>query len=304
MRQINNDYNYSNGSYELQVGDVRDLTGEEIRKFNNKMDEIFKKENSTYSSLILKDNRYRFQVFAAKPIIAINTFPKVSTSARKRQDNVNSKETGPDVPFAVVDEAPIFPGCEGEEDSRACFNEMIQKHISKNFRYPEEAQEKGIQGRVSIMFTINAEGNIVNIHKRGSHKLLEDEAERIIKRLPKMTAGKHKGKTVNVPFSIPITFKLEGPSQNGRKETTSSEASSSSISVSGYIYDKGGKSYFSGTVSDKDALRLPGVTITMKGTQRSTISDFDGVFSIEAQKGDVLTFQYIGLSTTSVTIGD
>uniref|UniRef100_UPI0035939BDB energy transducer TonB n=1 Tax=Pricia sp. TaxID=2268138 RepID=UPI0035939BDB len=80
--------------------------------------------------------------------------------------------------------------------------------ISKNFKYPHEAQEKGIQGRVSIMFLIDPEGNITNIAKRGPDSSLEDEAERIISRLPQMKPGSHRGKNVNVPFSVPITFRL------------------------------------------------------------------------------------------------
>ena len=64
------------------------------------------------------------------------------------------------VPFAWVEEVPVFPGCENETDKRACFNEKMQRHISKNFRYPQEAQEKGIQGRVNTMFTISKDGSI------------------------------------------------------------------------------------------------------------------------------------------------
>ena len=112
------------------------------------------------------------------------------------------------IPFAKVNQVPVFPGCENEEDQRACFQKSIQRHISKNFRYPEEAQKLGLQGRVAIMFTMNTEGNIVNIKTRGPHKLLEDEALRIISRIPNVQSGEHKGKKVNVPFSIPITFKL------------------------------------------------------------------------------------------------
>ncbi|HDZ06802.1 hypothetical protein LCGC14_0243340 [marine sediment metagenome] len=114
-----------------------------------------------------------------------------------------------DFPFAVVDEVPIFPGCEDAEDKRACFNEKIQKHISKHFNYPQAAQDANIEGRVSVMFIINSEGIIENIKLRGPDKLLEDEVERIIKKLPKMTPGKQRGKVVNVPFSIPIQFKLQ-----------------------------------------------------------------------------------------------
>ncbi len=114
-----------------------------------------------------------------------------------------------DVPFAVIEDVPIFPGCESESDKRACFQEMMQKHISKNFRYPEIAQEMGVQGRVSVMFTIQKDGSIGNVRMRGPDKNLEAEASRIIGKLPKMTPGKQRGRAVRVPFSIPITFKLQ-----------------------------------------------------------------------------------------------
>jgi TonB family protein len=113
------------------------------------------------------------------------------------------------VPFTTVEEVPLFPGCEDAADKRACFNDQMQKHIGKNFRYPDEAQKLGIQGRVSVVFVIDEEGQIRNIRERGPHRLLEEEVHRIISKLPTMSPGKDKGKPVKVPFSIPITFKLE-----------------------------------------------------------------------------------------------
>ncbi len=132
-------------------------------------------------------------------------------------------------PFAVVDEVPIFPGCENETDPKSCFNKMLQKHISKHFNYPQEAQEHGIQGKVYIMFTIAKDGNIVNVKTRGPHKLLENEAERIISRLPQMTPGKHKGEIVDVPYSIPIVFVLNQDSEKlGYSEIPSNQKLGSS----------------------------------------------------------------------------
>ena len=113
------------------------------------------------------------------------------------------------VPFGVIDEVPIFPGCENAANKKACFQEKMIAHIKKHFNYPKKAQDLGIQGRVSIMFTIDEAGNITNIRKRGPHELLENETERIINRLPKMTPGKQGGEVVKVPFSIPVTFKLD-----------------------------------------------------------------------------------------------
>ncbi|MEP2277780.1 energy transducer TonB [Maribacter sp.] len=122
---------------------------------------------------------------------------------------VDEIEEDVDVPFAVIEDVPVFPGCENESDKRACFNKMIQKHIGKNFRYPEIAQEMGVQGRVSVMFVIQKDGSIGNVRMRGPDKNLEKEAARIIGKLPKMTPGKQRGRAVRVPFSIPINFKLQ-----------------------------------------------------------------------------------------------
>ena len=116
-----------------------------------------------------------------------------------------------DVPFAVIEDVPIFPGCErvAKSKRRDCFQEQINKHIRKNFRYPEIAQEMGIQGRVYINFVIDKDGSITSIRMRGPDKNLEKEAQRIIAKLPRMTPGKQRGRAVRVPFSIPITFRLQ-----------------------------------------------------------------------------------------------
>ena len=116
-----------------------------------------------------------------------------------------------DVPFAVIEDVPIFPGCEKVDKSqrRDCFQEKMNKHIRKNFRYPEIAQEMGIQGRVYVNFIIAKDGQITNIRMRGPDKNLEKEAQRIISKLPNMTPGKQRGRPVRVPFSIPITFRLQ-----------------------------------------------------------------------------------------------
>ena len=115
-----------------------------------------------------------------------------------------------EIPFGVIDEVPVFPGCEGAVDKKACFQEKIQEHIRKHFNYPDEAQALGIQGRVSAIFVMDEEGNVVDIKMRGPHELLEEETQRILAKLPQMQPGKHEGKNVKVPFSIPITFRLDG----------------------------------------------------------------------------------------------
>ena len=78
-------------------------------------------------------------------------------------------EVDVDVPFSVIEDVPLFPGCEkvSKDQQRDCFNQKIQEHIKKNFQYPEIAQEMGIQGRVNVMFTIDKDGSITNVKMRG-----------------------------------------------------------------------------------------------------------------------------------------
>ena len=80
-----------------------------------------------------------------------------------------------DVPFAVIEDVPIFPGCEkvSKSERRNCFQQQMNKHIRKNFRYPEIAQEMGIQGRVFVQFMIGKDGSISGIRTRGPDKNVE-----------------------------------------------------------------------------------------------------------------------------------
>ena len=81
--------------------------------------------------------------------------------------------------FSLV---PVFPGCEklSEIKKRGCFQEKMNRHIAKHFRYPEIAQKKGIQGKVYVQFMIGKDGSISGIRTRGPDKNLEKEAKRII----------------------------------------------------------------------------------------------------------------------------
>ena len=129
----------------------------------------------------------------------------------KQSKRKKSKVKKTEIPFASIEDVPLFPGCErvAKSDRRKCFQEKIMKHIAQNFSYPEFAQKNGIQGRVFIQFTIAKDGNITGIRSRGPHGSLERAAERIIENLPKMTPGYQRGLPVRVPFSIPITFRLQ-----------------------------------------------------------------------------------------------
>ncbi|NMH86286.1 energy transducer TonB [Flavivirga algicola] len=114
------------------------------------------------------------------------------------------------VAFAVIENVPVFPGCEGQSKKKMkdCFQQKMQEHVIKNFEYPQEALDLGIQGRVSIIFIIDSNGHITGVKSRGPDKILEEEAERIIGLLPKMKPGTQRGKPVKVAYALPIFFKF------------------------------------------------------------------------------------------------
>jgi len=95
----------------------------------------------------------------------------------------------------VVHEIPIFPGCENvsREEMLGCFQSKMRKHIKRNFKYPQTAIGLGQSGKVATVFKIDKNGNVIDVQVKGPAKLLENEAERIINKLPQMVPGKHNG---------------------------------------------------------------------------------------------------------------
>ncbi|MFK8264911.1 energy transducer TonB [Capnocytophaga cynodegmi] len=115
-----------------------------------------------------------------------------------------------DVPFTIIEDKPMFENCKdvAKDKQFDCFKQNLDKHVQKNFTYPQAAAEMGIQGRVNVHFRINKDGSITIIGVRGPDKMLEAEARRIIEKLPKLIPGKQRGKPTSVTFSYPINFKL------------------------------------------------------------------------------------------------
>jgi len=117
-----------------------------------------------------------------------------------------------DVPFMILEDAPIFPGCTGtKNEMKDCFTSKITKFVGKNFDgglANELGLSPGIQ-RIFVLFKIDHTGNIVEIKARAPHKQLQNEAIRVIELLPQMEPGKQRGNAVNVKYSLPIVFKIE-----------------------------------------------------------------------------------------------
>ncbi|MGY5846316.1 energy transducer TonB [Salegentibacter sp. HM20] len=118
-----------------------------------------------------------------------------------------------DVPFAVIENVPVFPGCEGlrnNEERKQCMSEKIKNFVNKEFN-TDLGAELGLSGvnRVIVQFKIDEKGNIAQVQSRAPHPRLEREAARVIQKLPKMQPGKQRGKAVGVMYSLPIVFQVQ-----------------------------------------------------------------------------------------------
>jgi protein TonB len=118
-----------------------------------------------------------------------------------------------DVPFVVIEDVPVFPGCKGSKSElRECFSAEVRKLVNKSFN-SDLATDLGLPSgsvqRIFVMFKIDKNGDIVDVKARAPHKRLQDEAIRVVNLLPKMTPGKQRGKAVGVKYSLPITFKIQ-----------------------------------------------------------------------------------------------
>ena len=115
------------------------------------------------------------------------------------------------ISFAVIDQVPIYPGCDGSQDEKKCMSNHISKFVAQNFN-TELGKTLGLTGRqkINVFFTINKEGDIVNIKTRAPHPELEKETRRVINMIPKLKAGEQDGKPVNVTFFLPVVFNVKG----------------------------------------------------------------------------------------------
>ncbi|UAB76138.1 M56 family metallopeptidase [Mesoflavibacter sp. SCSIO 43206] len=188
--------NPKRGTLRLLVDDLDNLTTEEEALKQSKLAQINKEE--WYHALVISDGYRHIKIEVREP----------------KGDYIHDTNNEIDVPFSVIEQVPLIEGCEtvvNLKEQKECFSNKINEHVMKNFN-TELANnlglEKGVK-RIFVSFKIDVNGDIVNVKARAPHKELEEEAIRVINLLPKMIPGTDKGKQVNVPYSLPITFKVD-----------------------------------------------------------------------------------------------
>ena len=117
-----------------------------------------------------------------------------------------------EVPFAVIENVPEYPGCERgtNAEKKKCMSDKIAKFVRRKFN-TDLAGDLGLSGRqrINVIFKIDKNGNVIGVRSRAPHPRLEKEAARVINMLPKMKPGRQRGKAVTVPYSLPITFQVQ-----------------------------------------------------------------------------------------------
>lgn len=134
-----------------------------------------------------------------KKLFLVAVLSVLATSHAFSQSNQQVKETEGTKSSQVVEEMPMFPG--GEK--------ALVAYLKENLKYPTVPAENGIQGRVIVLFKVEADGSLTDVRIGGSvDPSIDREALRLVKAMPKWIPGKQDGKPVPVKFQVPITFRL------------------------------------------------------------------------------------------------
>ena len=105
-----------------------------------------------------------------------------------------------EVPFAIVEQKPTFQGGDANTFTKWVFSKIV---------YPEIAKENGVQGRVTLQFTIETDGSVKNVKVlRGVDSSLDKEAVRVVSSSPKWKPGMQRNKPVRVKYTFPVVFQL------------------------------------------------------------------------------------------------
>mgnify|MGYP005846694255 CR=1 FL=1 len=213
-------------------------------EYNQKNDSLTLSERVVYSMLKINDNK-KFQIFAINdqnkdvedllnnfllksPPFPIENFKKgneiefitVKFDLKKyNYDGLKFEEVlikqKEEIKTNRLDELDFYPSYGGnpekftdKEKALRNMNNTLSKFIKQNFKYPEYALEKNIQGKTISNFIINKEGDVRTIISYFSHPVLQNQALTIIENFPKFTPGIKDGKPVSTNYQVPISFKL------------------------------------------------------------------------------------------------
>lgn len=192
--------------------------------------------------------------------------------------------------FTIVEAQPEFEGGIGG----------FRSYIANEIRYPLQARQSGVEGRVDVQFVVEQDGSLSAVKAiKGIGSGCDEEAERVVRNAPRFKPGRQNGKPVRVRMVVPITFELNEAKTNpdnsvqGIVVIEEVQAQNEKFSVDA-DYANG---EWSGTVYDEQGNGLPGVNILVVGTTTGTVSGLDGAFKLKADQTQELALSFVGYQT-------
>jgi hypothetical protein len=190
-------------SFRMVVNSVSQLTEIENNQKNRYLKII--KNDDDFDTLILADLK-------GETLFLQTDRSKLSENRGGLYSGSRDTNNFDEIPYAIVERVPAFEGCETlptNQQIKECTSQNISQFINKNFDI-SIAEKAGLKGRqrVSVVFKINKNGEIVDVRSRAAHPDLEAEAKRVIESIPPLTPGQHKGENIKVMYSLPIIFQI------------------------------------------------------------------------------------------------
>ncbi len=190
--------------------------------------------------------------------------------------------------FTLVEEQPEFEGG----------MPAFYKYVGNEIKYPLQALQKGVEGRVDVQFVVEKDGSLSSVKAvKGVGVGCDSEAVRVVQNAPSFKPGTQRGKPVRVRMELPVIFKLN-------HERTNKDNSLGGIIILDEVVSKLNKfivdanyahGEWSGTVYDEEeGSGLPGANIVVAGTTTGTVSNIDGTFKVRANESKDLYISFVG----------
>ena len=225
-------------------------------------------------------------------VFACSEEPGMKTEHIEGQGNTDGPKTEGEV-YMVVEEHPRYPGG----------MDAFYDYLASEIKYPEEAKNGGVEGRVYIQFFVDKDGSLSDVKAiKGIGAGCETEAVRALQNASWFEPGKQRGKPVRVRMAMPITFKLN-------QDETNEDNSTQGIIVAGEIQTIKAKLKIEvnranggwyGTVFDEEGQGLPGANIVVTGTTLGTVSGLDGSFKVNADESRDLYISFVGYESVRI----
>ena len=174
-----------------KVTELAIVADEKVKEEPKSQTELEKTEEVFTAKNVESDNTNR------AALENLNKQVKIDVPEPKKEEKKPEKEEV----FKSVEQMPTFPGGDA----------ALMKWLSSHIQYPTMAQENNVQGRVVVQFVVTKTGQVGEVKVvRSVDKDLDREAVRVCKSLPKFVPGRQNGQAVNVWYTLPVTFKLQG----------------------------------------------------------------------------------------------